>query len=114
MDIKKADNSVITTKQNIEQIDDKINIEKERIRKLENIHEELISLNRNMDKCIEILSKSMKGPTSNVMFDDMHNSNRIFLLKTASNLTEQAELSRKNINKLYQEKDEIINTNKEE
>ena len=108
MEEKKADNRQITVKEKVNKIDDKLDTEKRKLQKLDDMQEELISLNKNLTKCIDSLSKSISGPITKNVFNDMHNSNRLFYIKTSNIIDEEATSSKRNINKLYQEKDEII------
>ncbi len=119
MEEKRADNKVIETKQKINKIDDNLDSEKKKIKNLSDMQDSVNSINRNMDRCIELLSKSIKGPTTQNIFDDMHNTNRKFLINASQNIEDETTIARKNINELYKEKDRIIkesrnNSRKEE
>lgn len=111
---KKIDNNIKTTKQIINEIDNKLSVEKKKIKKLDEMQETLYELNKNMTKCIELLSKSIKGPTTNNIFSDMENKNRIFYIKGSSVLDEETELSMKKIQNLYKEKSNEIAKSKKE
>lgn len=113
MEKKKADNRTVNTKQKIKEIDDRLDIERKKLQKLDDMREEIISLNKNMDKCIDLLAKSIKGPVTKSIFNDMYDSNKIFFIKANSAIDEENNISKKEINKLYQEKDKLIKENKE-
>lgn len=98
-------------KRSINETENKIDFEKRRIKDIENLQEEVVSLNKNLDECIKILEKSMQGPTTNYAFEDMHNNNRTFFVKTTSVLDEQIKNSQKKINSLSEKKEEQIKTN---
>jgi len=108
MDNKKADNQILNTKQKINNIDNKLDLEKKHLNKIDEMHQEINSLAKDINKCVELLSKSMKGPTVNNMFQDMENTNRTFYRRATMELEQEEINIKKNINKLYKEKDAII------
>lgn len=112
MEHKKADNTTINLKQKINELNNMIEEEKKKIKKLDSMQEEITSLNKNMNKCIELLSKSIESPTKDNMLSDMYNSNKSLYRNLTSSLDEEAEVSKKIINKLSQEKDNLIKENK--
>lgn len=99
-------------KKRINEIDNLVDYEKRRIKKFDNMQEEVIALNKNLNKCIDLLSKSIEGPTKKNMLNDMYDSTKSFYMNFISTLDEEISSSRKNINKLAQEKDDIIKQNK--
>ena len=105
---KKIDNRIITNKQRINKIDDDLEFEKARLKKMDSMQEELHALNKSLSKCIYLLSKSIKGPNTNVVFEDMNNSNHMFLENASATLEEEMADTKKNIHKLYEEKETII------
>ena len=113
-DNNKDEKSIKDIKRKVNEIDNRIDTEKIRIRKIAETQDHITSLRRNINWCIELLSKSMKGPTTQNRFDDMHNSNTLFYIKTASILDEESEKSRKNIVILSSEKDKIIKDSKDQ
>lgn len=108
MEEKQADNRELTVKEKVNKIDDKLDAEKKRLQKLDDMQEEIVALNKNLTKCIDLLSKSISGPVTNNVFNDMHNSNRLFYVKTSGIIDEESTNSKININRLYQEKDDVI------
>ena len=105
---KKVDNRIISSKEKINKIDDELEFEKARLKKLDNMQEELHALNKSISKCIYLLSKSIKGPNTNVVFEDMNSSNHAFIENAQATLEEEMADSRKNIHTLYEAKEEII------
>lgn len=94
-------------KELLNKINNKIELEKKKIKNIEYLHNEVVLLNRNVDGCIEILSKAMIGPTTSYVFEDMHNRNKTFFVKTTNDLDEQKSFSQKTINKLSEQKEEL-------
>ena len=113
-DNRKADNRTITVRQRVNEVDDKLDDEKSKLQKLSKMQESVEAIAKNMDKCIELLSKSMKGPTTDNMFNDMYNSNKAFYTKASINIENEEMATRKNINELYKEKDKILSENRQE
>lgn len=112
MEHNETNNKVITTKQKINEIDYQIYEEKRKMKKINNIQENIAALSKNMSRCVDLLSKSIKGPTTKNIFDDMHDSNRIFYIQATCDLDELTEVSQKKINTLSIEKDKIIKESK--
>lgn len=105
---KKIDNQILEKKRILNEMDDKIDLEKKKLKQMEGIWEELISLNKNLDKCIDILSRSMQGPNLGLVYDDMRDSNKRFLVKTSGSLEEYTEILKKNIDDLSAKREEIV------
>lgn len=104
METKKIDNIVKTQKQKINELDNKLSAEKAKLRKIDAMQDSLYELNKNMNKCIELLSKSIVGPATNRFFNDMENNNRVFYAKSSAILEEESSDTMKNINNIYKEK----------
>lgn len=110
---KKADNIILTKKQIINQIDDKLSEEKKNIKNLENIQNNYHSLNKNMSKCISLLSKSIKGPQVDSMLSEFEYNNKRFMIKTDEKIEKELKEIKKRVNKLYLEKEETIKRKKD-
>ena len=110
---RKADNRIIENRQKINEVDNQIDDEKGRLEKLSTMQETIDSIAKNVDKCIELLSKSMKGPNTDSLFNDMYNSNKAFFKKASSNIESEETNSRKKINELYKEKEKILKDTKD-
>ena len=67
-DNKIADNRIEKSKKKIAQIDESIDIEKNKLKKIDNIQEEFVSLNKSINRCIELLSSSIKGTKTPSLF----------------------------------------------
>ena len=63
MEEKKADNTINKQKVRIKEIDNKIDIEKDKTKQLDEIEEIVVSLNKNINKCLELLGVSMNLKT---------------------------------------------------
>ena len=111
---KRIDNRILTTKERINSIDEKLDNAKKRIRNLADMQENVESIAKSMNKCIDLLSKSVKGPKVNAKFNDMRNSNKLFLIKATASIEDETMTVRKSINELYKEKDMIIKENRDE
>ena len=105
-DNKIADNRIEKSKKKIAQIDESIDIEKNKLKKIDNIQEEFVSLNKSINRCIELLSPSIKGTKTNHMLDEMFNNNNNLLKNVSSVLDEEKEETKKNISELYYQKTE--------
>lgn len=111
-DNKKIDNRIITSKEKIGIIDNKIDETKKKIKNLSDMQDNVVTIAKSMNKCIDLLAKSLSGPRINNKFSDMRNSNATFLRKASSSIEEEIMNHRKVINELYKEKDTIIKENR--
>ena len=114
MNEKKADNFIISRKEKINKIDDMLEEEKKKIRKLENIQENLNSLNMNMSKCLNVFSKSIKGANTESVLNYISNYNDQLLNKTDEKINSSLKETKKEINKLYLEKENVIKSREQE
>ena len=112
MDNKKADNIVLEYKQKINEVDNRLDEEKKKLKKLNQIQNDIDSLSKNINKCIDLLSKSMKGPGINNMFSNMSDSNKLMHIKASSAIENEFQETNKKIYNLYGEKDKIIKENR--
>ena len=110
----KYDNFIISRKEKINKIDDMLEEEKKKIRKLENIQENLNSLNMNMSKCLNLFSKSIKGANTESVLNYISNYNDQLLNKTDEKINSSLKETKKEINKLYLEKENVIKSREQE
>lgn len=100
-------------KKRINEIDNQIDNEKKKIKKIDSIQEEVTALNKNLNKCIELLSISIKGEQKDKMLNDMYDKNKSFYINFSSTLDDEISITKKKINKLTEEKENIIKENKD-
>ena len=110
---RKADNRLISTSKELDDYENQIEFEKNRLQELSDMQESVDAIADNINECIELLSKSIKGPNMENIFNDMHNSNKTFQIKTSANIENSLLDSRKKLNELYKEKEKILDDNKE-
>ncbi len=113
MEDKQADNRIITKKQQIKNIDDSIGLEKTKLRKIDEMQEDLSNLNKDMSRLIDLLSKSVKGKEAAHRLENMQISTMRLYNKGNNNLEELVSSTKKNINNLYKEKENLIKDNEE-
>lgn len=99
-------------KREVQQIDNKIDVEKNKIKELNNVYDEIEVLSRNMNKCIDLLADSVKGPVANNIFNDAYESNIVFCRNTSNRIDEEMGLSKKIISNLSEEKESILKSKK--
>ena len=108
MEEKKADNS-INKKVKIKELDSKIDVEKNKNKQLDEIEEIVVSLNKNITRCLELLGASIKGNNTEKKLSAIESENNMNFKKNISNIELQREIVNNNINKLKNEKDKLIN-----
>ena len=82
------------------------------MQELNDMQESVNEIVDNINQCIELLSKSIKGPTTENMFNDMYNTNKNFGSNVSNNIENNQLEVRKRLNELYKEKDNILEENK--
>lgn len=110
---KVADNIISERKQQIYQIEDRIDSEKNKLNKISDIEDNFIALNKNLNRCIELVSSSVKSKKNTYMYEDMRISNNTLLNRVSNTLDEERDAVNKNIKNLYSEKSKIEDEAKE-
>ena len=110
---KEADNKISERKQQIYQIEDRIDSEKNKLNKISDIEDNFIALNKSINRCIELVSSSVKSKNNTYMYEDMRISNNTLLNRVSNTLDEERDTVNKNIKNLYSEKSKIEDEPKE-
>ena len=110
---KVADNIISERKQQIYQIEDRIDSEKNKLNKISDIEDNFIALNKSINRCIELVSSSVKSKKNTYMYEDMRISNNTLLNRVSNTLDEERDTVNKNIKNLYSEKSKIEDEPKE-
>ena len=103
---KKADNLSYAKKRVINDVEEQIYDNKKKIKELGKMQESLIALDFNINNCINLLSKSMKGANDEVLYNDMQEVNRKNLFNSLDVIEKDVDILKKNINELRTKKDE--------
>lgn len=107
MEEKKADNRLLEIKKKNNKIDNKLAEEHNLINKLDSIEEELYSLKKTSNNCIELIRLSMKGGNINRVLESMIEDNKEYFSNTFAKIEEQRKFSQDRIKNLNQEKDKL-------
>ena len=110
---KEADNKISERKQQIYQIEDRIDSEKNKLNKISDIEDNFVALNKSINRCIELVSSSVKSKKNTYMYEDMRISNNTLLNRVSNTLDEERDTVNKNIKNLYSEKSKIEDEAKE-
>ena len=110
---KVADNIISERKQQIYQIENRIDSEKNKLNKISDIEDNFIALNKSLNRCIELVSSSVKSKKNTYMYEDMRISNNTLLNRVSNTLDEERDAVNKNIKNLYSEKSKIEDEAKE-
>lgn len=108
MEYKKIDNEILVKKNQIKQIDSLIDNEKNKIKKIDSMQENIVSISKSMNRCIDLISLSVKGSKTENMLNDMRQSNKLFYMNMSTLLDDENKISNKKINKLSEKKETII------
>lgn len=114
MEEQKKESKTDYLKKRLNEIDNKIDSEKQKMKKIDDIQEEVNALNKNLNKCIELLSISIKGSQTSRKLNEMSNGNKSFYANFSSILDNEKGSSVKKINKLNDEKDNLIKETKKQ
>ena len=104
-DKKVADNRIYANTVKLNNIDSRIDSNKDKIKTLGNLEEGFVSLSKSVEKCIELLSASMKGAQVERSLADISDSNKVYLKNVMSNIDDQRIDTNEELKKLYNERD---------
>ncbi len=106
-EVKIADNKININKASINRIDNEIDSNKNKIKTLTDMEDGFVSLSKNIEKCVELLSMSMKGNHIENKLSDISESNQVYLKKVVSTIDDEKTTATARIKNLYDEKDRI-------
>ena len=111
---KTIDNKLVDNKAKLKVVNDKIDIEKQKMKNLDEIEELFVSLNSNINKCVELLSKSMKGENIGRKLGAIEESNKVNFNKSIYSINSNREDIKKKLSELSDQKDEVQELIREE
>lgn len=114
MEEKKADNRIIQVKKELVACEDNLTEAKDKLRGIEDLEDSFSHLNRNVERCVDILNVSVKNRKVTNKIDRMFYDNKVSFKKTYVNLEEEKEFTQDEINELNNKIDELNETLKEE
>ena len=109
-----ADNKIFITRTEIEHINDQIDMSKSKLKSLDDMEEGFSSLSKNISKCVELLSQSMKGNNVEQKLGAIMDNNRIYYLKAMGSIDDERQEAKKKLKELYDQKDEMEKLKKEQ
>ena len=110
MEEQKRENNL---KKRIDELDNLIDNEKKRLKQFDNMQEEAIALNKNINKCVQLLLKSAKETNKEKMLNDISDRNQSFYNNFTNVIDDEISMAKNNINKMLNEKDKIEKENKD-
>lgn len=102
---KVADNRIYLNKQRINNIDVRIDNNKEKMKTLNSLEDGFVSLSKSVEKCVELLGASMKGNRIERKLADISDSNKIYLKNVMSSIDDQRTDAKEELKQLYNERD---------
>ncbi len=102
---KVADNRIYANTLKLNNIDSRIDNNKEKMKTLSNLEEGFVSLSKSVEKCVELLGASMKGNRIERKLADISDSNKIYLRNVMSNIDDQRTDAQTELKNLYNERD---------
>ena len=104
-DKKVADNRIYVNTLKLNNIDSRIDSNKEKMKTLSSLEEGFVSLSKSVEKCVELLGASMKGNRIERKLADISDSNKIYLRNVMSNIDDQRTDAQTVLKNLYNERD---------
>ena len=115
---KRIDNKILDTladnKQKIKMVDEEIDVEKQKMKDLDEIEGIFVSLNSSISKCVELLSQSIKGESIDRKLGAIEESNKVSFNNSIYNIDSEIEEIKTRMKRLYDEKDEYQERLREE
>ena len=100
-------------KNRISEIDNNLDDSHKKMKEINEMHEELTALSKNINRCIELLTISIKGPNVERRLNDLLVRNQKSYSRFSSVLDEEMILTNREINKLNEERDNLIEQDKQ-
>lgn len=113
MQEKRADNKINEPTKEISKIDSQIAASKEAIKNLDYIEDCLVSLNKNLGRCIELLNVSMKSKEANNILNRSDETRMTSIKKSLSTIEQSREIEKNKIKKYNEEREKFENQLKE-
>lgn len=114
MEEKKADNKIYEAKKEIERLDEQIYNNQKSLEKLDELEESFAAINVCLNKCVELVNKSIKGRKVNRRMDEISIENKVKFTGAVYTLDDERRQLRDEINKLNDRKDEAVKEMKKE
>lgn len=114
MEEKKADNKIINTKKEIFNLEENLIQTKKGLNNLEILEDNFSRINRNLNECLDLINYSIKNRKVNIKLQNLCDESSIYYRKTRSNLEEERDLIKKQINELDERLDELNESLKDE
>ena len=107
MEEKKADNRIIHVRKQIVACEDNLVEARDALRGIEDLEDNFSHLNRNIERCVDLLNSSVKNRKVNKKFDSMIYDSKVSYRKSSSSLEEEKEFTQEKINELNEKIDEL-------
>ena len=104
-DTKSADNK-IDTKTKLRLVNDRIDVERQKMKNLDELEELFVSLNKNINKSVELLGRSIKGENIGRKLSAIEENNKVSFNKSIYNINSDREEVKNLLSRLNDERDE--------
>lgn len=108
MSLEKEKDKKDELKQKIDNIDDELNKENAKIKRINSVRDSLVSLKKNMDRCTSLLSKSLDPEIAKTSLDYLMADNEEEFKKSCRGFDEKSEAFRRRVIELQNERDIAI------
>lgn len=95
-------------REKIGQLEEKLDIENGKLKKINTVQDSLISLKKSLDKCTAVLSRALEPGDAKEKFNNLLDDNALDFKKTHSSFEEQAEVLKRKVIDLQAERDKAI------
>lgn len=102
---KSVDNKM-DTKTKLRLVNDRIDVEKQKMKNLDELEELFVSLNKNINKCVELLGRSIKGENIGKKLSAIEENNKVSFNKSIYNINSDREEVKNLLSRLNDERDE--------
>ncbi len=117
-DFKQADNSISSIKKSnsvsYDGIVEDIDKEKVYLKYIDDIRDKFLNINKNFNKCLDLLSISIRGNESSALIDEMLSDNMATISRVSDELDSEQEKTKNKINDLYYKKDNFDSIKRKE
>ena len=101
-------------KQQIEELELKIDAENDRLKHNNLIKEEMDNINKSYNRCLQILARSARGKAANRKYNELYTMNKRQHINSMDELEKQVQESKQKLDLYYNSKDSIEEEYEEE
>ena len=111
---KSADNAIFESRESVRYLEDAIYGQQQNLKNLDEMEETFLTLKKQINKCVDLLNRSMKGKNINSRLSEIEGNNNRLYDNRLEMIREKRKETKETISRLTQEKEDYLDKIKEE